>query len=147
MRLFDIMSEDVESVPADASLESARERMTQQQIHHLAVTDRGKVVGVLSAGDLSSSRARGVASVREIMSSPVATATPNTTIRQAANLLRGRGVGCLLVLRDESLVGIVTVSDLLELIGKGVEHLTPSSRPWKEKHRAERPARHVSGRH
>ena len=44
---------------------------------------------------------------------------PEATVRQAANRLRGRGVGCLAVMDDGRLRGIVTTQDLLELIGRG----------------------------
>ena len=37
---------------------------------------------------------------------------------KAANLMRGRSVGCVVVAREGRVVGIVTVSDLLELIGR-----------------------------
>ena len=48
-------------------------------------------------------------------------------VRQAANLLRGRTIGCLPVLEDGKLVGILTTTDLLEQIGRG------SDRPAKGK--------------
>jgi len=42
-------------------------------------------------------------------------------IRKAANLMRGRSIGCLVVVDGARIVGIVTVSDLLELIGRGID--------------------------
>ncbi len=42
-------------------------------------------------------------------------------MREAANLLRGRAIGCLPVVSGERIVGIVTITDLLELIGRGQE--------------------------
>jgi CBS domain-containing protein len=42
-------------------------------------------------------------------------------VREAANLMRGRSIGCLPVLDGRKLVGIVTVTDLLELLGRGAE--------------------------
>jgi CBS domain-containing protein len=41
------------------------------------------------------------------------------TVRRAANLMQGRNIGCLAVTEHGKLVGIVTVSDLLRLLGKG----------------------------
>ena len=35
--------------------------------------------------------------------------------------MRGRSIGCVVVIRAERVVGIVTVSDLLELVGRGRE--------------------------
>jgi len=42
-------------------------------------------------------------------------------VREAANLMRGHGVSCLPVFNGRRLKGIVTVVDLLELIGRGTE--------------------------
>jgi acetoin utilization protein AcuB len=52
------------------------------------------------------------------MTAPVATAAPDTTVREAANLLRGRHIGCLPIVEDGRLVGIVTVADLLDLLAR-----------------------------
>ena len=45
----------------------------------------------------------------------------DATVRQAANLMRGRGIGCLAVVDDDKPIGIGTITDVLELIGRGVE--------------------------
>jgi CBS domain-containing protein len=64
------------------------------------------------------------------MSSPVVTVAPRDTVRRVANLMRGRTIGCVPVLDGPHLVGIVTVSDLLELLGRGIERpSTPERRP------------------
>jgi CBS domain-containing protein len=145
MRLRDIMSEAVEIVPADAPLEHARELMWRHDVRHLVVTEGGTVVGVLSQHDLED--AQGVSIVRAIMSAPVVTAAPQTTLRQAANLLRGNHVGCLPILDGPGrLVGIVTVSDLLDLIGKGVTRGPQSPHHWEEKHRGRRKPAYVPAR-
>jgi acetoin utilization protein AcuB len=128
MRISEFMSTPVESVSPDEPIDLVRARMRGRRIHHLVVLDRGAVVGVVSDRDL-----RGVAGaqvVAEVMSQPVATATPRTTVREAANLLRGRSIGCLPVLDGGRLVGMVTVTDLLELLGRGLERPTPTSQRW-----------------
>ena len=49
------------------------------------------------------------------------TVEPTITVRQAANVMRGRSIGCLVVVESGHAVGIVTVSDLLELVGRGLD--------------------------
>jgi acetoin utilization protein AcuB len=145
MRLSDIMSEAVETIPAAAPPEQARELMRRHDVRHLVVTEGGAVAGVLSQHDLED--AQGVSTVRAIMSAPVVTAGPRTTLRQAANLMRGNGVGCLPVLDEEGrTVGIVTASDLLDVIGKGVTRGSHVSHHWEEKHRGRRKPPYVPGR-
>ena len=76
-----------------------------------------------------SARARVGHRVAELMTRPVVTAGRTDTVRVLANLMRGRTIGCVPVVEDERLVGIVTVSDLLEALGRGLD------RPAKEMRR------------
>jgi CBS domain-containing protein len=55
------------------------------------------------------------------MTDRVVTVNARTTVRQAANLMRGRSIGCLVVASGNRPLGIVTVADLLTLIGRGAE--------------------------
>jgi CBS domain-containing protein len=48
----DIMSTPVVVVPPDASVEQCMQIMTERRVRHLPVTDGGRIVGVVSIGDL-----------------------------------------------------------------------------------------------
>jgi CBS domain-containing protein len=123
MRLAEIMSSPVETIGSGASAEMAWNRMQAKRIHHLVVMKDGEAVGVISERDLSGPRGvalRWAGSVDELMSPQIVTATPATTVREAANLLRGRNIGCLPILERRKVVGIVTITDLIELVGRGL---------------------------
>jgi acetoin utilization protein AcuB len=134
MRVQDVMTRRVETIDDRASAELAYDSMRVKGIRHLVVKNGSELVGVLSQRDL------GVAAqtdfrekhvVSELMSSHVVTVTPDTPVRQAANLMRGRTIGCLPVVEEgqrKRLVGIVTVSDLLELLGRGIDRPAPGKR-------------------
>jgi acetoin utilization protein AcuB len=82
------------------------------------------MVGVLSERDTGSrvgARARVGHTVADFMTSPVVTADRTDTIRVVANQMRGRTIGCVPVVDGERLVRIVTVSDLLEALGDGID--------------------------
>jgi acetoin utilization protein AcuB len=143
MRLQDIMSTPVETITTRTPAAEARALMKRQAIHHLVVMDGRKPIGVVSARDLAADR---LGSVRDIMSAPVATARPRATVREAANLLRGRTVGCLPIVDGGKVVGIVTISDLLELIGRGVERPIERSTSWTLRARGPRKRRPTSDR-
>lgn len=114
------MSTPVAIISATASVGEAKETMKREGIHHLVVVGAGRNLrGVVSARDLVGSRP--IDSLADLVSDTVVTATPRTTVREAANLLRGRTIGCLPVVDGGRVVGMVTISDLLELIGKGAE--------------------------
>jgi len=48
----DIMTTDVETVTPDATIDQCMARMTEKHIRHLPVMEKGKVVGVISIGDV-----------------------------------------------------------------------------------------------
>jgi len=141
MRLAELMSTDVKTASPAESAELAWERMRTHGIHHLAVLDGAKVVGLVSARDLGGARGEALRlgkRVADVMSAGVVVAGPTTTVRQAANLLRGRAIGPLLVVDGGRLRGIVTVSDLLDLLGRGVERPVERGKRWTLKHRGPR---------
>jgi len=113
----------VQTVPATMPADQAWDLMRRKRIHHLIVTAGTEILGVLSdrdAGGRSGARVRAGAIVAELMTTRVATIESDATVRKAANLMRGRTIGCLPVVDGRRLVGIVTISDLLELVGGGV---------------------------
>lgn len=124
MRLADIMETAVDTIGLDDSAEAAWERMRLGRIHHLVVMNEHAMAGVISDRDLGGARGarlRDGRQVRDLMTPNVVAAAPTTTVREAANLMRGRSIGCLPVVQKGSLRGIITVTDLLELIGRGAE--------------------------
>ncbi len=128
MRVQDVMTPHVRTIEADQSVETAFTTMKALNVHHLVVRDDGAaLVGIVSSHDLgapSQDEFRRNRRVADVMSPHVVTAEPGMPIRQAANLMRGRSIGCLPVVqpgRHPRLVGIVTTSDLLQLLGRGVD--------------------------
>lgn len=65
--------------------------------------------------------------VETAMSGAVATVTPETTAESAANLLRRREVGSLVVAVDDEVRGIVAESDFVALVGEKADPTTPVS--------------------
>jgi CBS domain-containing protein len=98
--------------------------MRFNRIHHLVVARGRSVLGVLSDRDAGGRRGASVRTnraVADLMTAPAVTVGPTMTVREAANLMRGRSIGCLVVVESGRAVGIVTVSDLLELVGRGLD--------------------------
>jgi CBS domain-containing protein len=122
MRVQDVMTGGVKTIAPAAAAEDAWNLMRVHRIHHLVVTESRQVVGLLSDRDAGGKRGaslRANHTVADLMTAPVVTVDRATTVRQAANLMRGRSIGCLVVVDGSRAVGIVTVSDLLELVGRG----------------------------
>jgi acetoin utilization protein AcuB len=145
MRLQDIMSNDIKTIAPNASVAEARSLMRTYGFHHLLVRDQRRIVGVVSDRDLGGRIAGrtsegGARRVSEVMTVHPATAAPDMTVRQAANLLRGRSIGCLPVLDGDKAVGIVTTTDLLDLIGRGATRPIERSTRWTLRARGDRGA-------
>ena len=128
MRVQDVMTRHVETIDRQENAQVAFDSMKLKGIRHLVVKNgNSELVGVLSQHDLGMPDQydfREKHRVAELMSTHVVTASPGMSVKQAANLMRGRTIGCLPVVeegRPSRLVGIVTVSDLLELLGRGVD--------------------------
>jgi CBS domain-containing protein len=122
LRLQDIMAVGVRTAGPGEPVEAAWREMRRHRIHHLAVVQDGVLVGVLSERDLGRRREPEPVSgrlVREVMTKAPVSATPSTTLRQAARLMQGRAIGSLLVVEDGKLLGVVTTTDLLNLLERG----------------------------
>jgi acetoin utilization protein AcuB len=144
MRLEEIMTGGVLTVAADEAADRAWTLMKSRRVRHLVVC-RGRdkdVVGVLSERDLGGPRGASLRNgrrVADLMTPSVVSAEPGTTVRKAANLLRGRSIGCLPIMDGGKLVGIVTLSDLLDVVGRGLERPGVNTKRWTLRHRGRRP--------
>jgi CBS domain-containing protein len=135
MRAQDVMTTEVATAQVDDPIVRAQETMAERRVHQLVVLDGKRVVGVISAHDAA---LRSGACVRDVMTAAPVVVEPRTTVREAANRLRGRGIGSLPVVEDDRVVGIITVTDLLELIGRGVTKPIERSTAWTLKGRGHR---------
>lgn len=147
MRVKEIMSPRLKTVPPSASADAAWETMKGDRIHHLVVMDGRRIAGVLSSGDAGRSRGKALRdgrSAADLMSEDVVTIAADAPVKRAANLMRGRNIGCLVVVDGKRPIGIVTTSDVLELLGRGAIRPTPTAKraalnfraPHKKRHRA-----------
>ena len=130
-RVQDVMTEGVQTIAPGAAAEDAWELMRLKRIHHLVVTEGAGIIGILSdrdAGGREGAPVRKNRTVADLMTEQVVIVPPATPIRKAANLMRGRSIGCLVVSDEGRVAGIVTVADLLTLLGRGEERPTTAGR-------------------
>ena len=132
-RLSEIMNRDMVTVDKHASLRMARRILDQYRIRHLLVVEGKRLVGIVTDRDLRqaapSSKSPLTISERqefmdelkvlEVMSRKLITASSTTTIREAAKVMVSEKIGCLPVVDGNQLVGIVTQTDLLEMLVRG----------------------------
>ncbi len=112
------MSTDLFTVHPGDLIDLAASAMNWRHIRHVPVEDEdGRLVGLVTHRGLlrmmSGGRSEAL-TVREIMIENPVTVSPSTTSLEAMDLMRGNRIGCLPVVEDNRLVGIVTSYDFLE---------------------------------
>lgn len=120
-----IMSTDLITVSPEDNLDMARVLMRDNRIHHLLVTDGdGTLQGIVSLSDLlaatdsflreeeSRLHPRDI-KVTEIMVTELATVDEHAGLRQAALFLEKHRIGCLPVVTEGELRGIITDTDFI----------------------------------
>ncbi|MCL6417191.1 CBS domain-containing protein [Aestuariirhabdus sp. Z084] len=126
-----IMTRDVISCLETDSLKLVNTLMTQHNIRHLPVIDSntGQFLGLLSqkhvlreafylaktSGDVDLANLGNGIQVKEVYSSGVVSATPDTSLEEAGRFFLNSKHGCLPVLEDKKIVGIVTSVDFVRL--------------------------------
>ena len=133
-----IMTTDLVTVPPSATLADARALMQEHRIHHLPVVDgKGRLVGLLTLSNVlaatdsvlrdfdSRIHAEDV-SVRDVMVTDVATVDEHAGLRQAALFLEKHRIGCLPVVTDGKLKGIITDTDFVAIAINLLEQLEDS---------------------
>lgn len=142
MRVGEIMTTKVRTIgPADSAV-LAWERMRMHGIHHLVVVRDSQIIGIATDRDLGGAHGGEVRegrSVRDLMTPSVVTVPSNSTVREAANLMRGHRAGSLPVVDNGKLVGIVTVWDFLDLIGRGADRPVAHAERWTLRDRGKAP--------
>ena len=128
MNILDIMTADPVTIQTDKPLRTALELMQVHTIKHLPVVSAGgHVVGVISDRDCRYALNSPVIMrerwqdddlidnlrIRAVMTPAPIIVEPQAPASEAARLMLSHRIGCLPVMRAETLVGIVTRSDLL----------------------------------
>ena len=119
------MAVDLFTVRPEDILDLAASLMHWRHVRHVPVEDdAGHLIGIVSHRDLIELLASGKLAatpmlvVRDIMKTDLVTVTPETPTLAALHLMRERDIGCLPVLKDGRLVGIVTAYDFLTVSAK-----------------------------
>jgi CBS domain-containing protein len=124
-----MMGSPVTLGPED-TLDLANDVISLGRIRHIPVVDAGRLVGLLSERDLMGAAASHVfrlkqksksallksVLIRDVMKKRVVTVTPETSIKDAAHLMADKKIGCVPVVSDGAIVGLVTTTDILRYV-------------------------------
>ena len=127
----EFMETDLFTVHEDDLIEMVAHMMDWRKIRHMPVENtKGKLIGLITSRMMLRYFANGktvngekVDAVREIMIADPITIHPNANIVEAMHLMRERKIGCLPVVNDGELIGIITEMDFVRISGRLLERL------------------------
>ena len=123
----DIMTTRVVTIEMDDRLVLAKEIFDNVSFHHLLVVDNEKLSGILSHRDSLRALSPNIGTaaelirdtetlqkrVHQVMTHNPITIAPHCDINQATKMILDNDIGCLPVLENNIIVGIITWKDLL----------------------------------
>jgi CBS domain-containing protein len=124
----DLMQEKIVTIGASDRLSTVEDIMTLGRVRHMPVVQGGKLVGVVSERDLLRASLSDVApsgsqderraflngvEIARVMSAPPVVIDVDASVEEAALVMAERKIGCLPAMRGQTLVGLLTETDLL----------------------------------
>lgn len=134
LRVRDAMTSEVTTLKRNDKLSLADDIMHLGRIRHLPVLDddgqelvgivtqrdlfRGALAKALGYGQSAQRKIMDTLLVKEVMGTDVITTRPDTPLVEAARVLVERKIGCLPVVEDGHLIGILTEGDFVAMVAR-----------------------------
>ncbi len=139
----DFMTSPVRSLPVDACLLDAALILRSTGFRHLPIVDGERLVGIITdrdvyrfapslLGKITQEEYNAIfenTPLERVMTRNPLTVAPTTPLREAASILYERKLGCLPVVEDGRLVGILTITDMLGVLLRFLTSATPQASP------------------
>ena len=131
LKVEEFMTTDLFTIQKNDLIELAAEMMDWRKIRYMPVEDtKGNLVGLITSRLLlryyakkNSIDGKEGKMVKDIMIAIPITIEPNATILDALRLMRDHKIGCLPVVKEGELIGIITEMDFLRISGRLIERL------------------------
>ena len=126
----EIMMGSPVTLKPDETLDLANDVISLGRIRHIPIVEDGRLVGLLSERDMmgattttifglkrkSKSALLKSVLIKDVMKKKVVTVKPDTLIKDAAHLMKEKKIGCVPVVDEGALVGLVTTTDILRYV-------------------------------
>ena len=130
----EIMAGSPVTLKPEDTLNLANDVISLGRIRHIPVLEDGRLIGLLSERDLIGAAATRIFGlkqksksallksvlIKDVMKKKVITVNAETKIAEAARLMADKKIGCVPVIDDGRLVGLVTTTDILRYV-EGLE--------------------------
>ena len=120
-QLLDEKGHDIESIGPDDSVFDAIQKMADANIGSLMVVEDDRPVGIFTERDYARSvilkgKSSPTTPVRDIMTTRVVYVQPEQTVEQCMAIMTDKHIRHLPVLRDDKLIGMISIGDLVKSI-------------------------------
>lgn len=127
------MTKTVATVSGDLPVSEAAKLMEQSNIGSVVVVEDKSPVGIVTERDITYrvvalDKKPSTVKVSEIMSKPIKTIKPDTTLTEASKIMAKCNIRRLPVIKDSTLVGIITNKDIVLIAPGQIEILRELSR-------------------
>jgi len=111
------MVTDLITIGKEAGIRDALTVMKKFSVRHLPVVEGGLFIGLVTSGDLKQAVLASMLEtlkVGDVMIQNPVTITRDTSLEKAARIIYEKNIGCLPVVEDKRIVGIITIKDILK---------------------------------
>ena len=126
----EIMMGSPVTLKSEDTLDLANDIISLGRIRHIPVVKDGTLVGLLSERDLIGAAATEIFGlkqkrksallktvlIKDVMKKRVISVKPDTPIKDAAHLMADKKIGCVPVIENGALVGLLTTTDILRYV-------------------------------
>ena len=141
LRIEEAMSTNLVTADPDESIDLVTNLMDWKRVRHIPVEDRqGQLLGLVSYAEVLGYFNRryheegGPSPARSIMNPDPPTVAPEMLVRDAIALMKEKKADCLLVVKDDRLVGLVTEHDILDLVADLFDETEDGTGPGADDH-------------
>ena len=125
MSIADVMNKSVISVDSAMTVNETAKMMEDAKVGAVIIMENNTPVGIVTDRDFAvkiAAHAYQITTpIKQIMSSPLISINSDETVRTAADLMHARGIRKLPVIDDDKVVGIITSTDIVNLLAVCVE--------------------------
>jgi len=119
----DVMISDLATLDVSTSIKDAAKLMDEKNVGCIIVTKNQIPIGILTERDfikrVAAKEKSLIASIEEVMSSPIIEIDPNETVWEAAQIMKINNIHKLPVKKNDQIIGIVTTTDLVKICSVG----------------------------
>ncbi len=128
IKIEELMTRNPHTLVSDDTLMDAKKLMQEKEIRHIPVVSaEGKLLGIVTHRDILAAQESSLNDIdncsditlatplKDVMHTNIMTVVPQAGLRESATYMQKHKVGCLPVVQDKKLVGIITDTDFVTI--------------------------------